>query len=411
MRPWSRNRALSRARGDALDKRQAAAAMQSARARKGSSSRWRLLLAGVLLAAMVCLPALWRQGERAMQTGADEPKPLPTQSITPVVATEAKPPQKSVPVEVAEVAKGPLTEQVTAIGSLRSDEAVVMSSEIAGRIKEIHFEEGAHVEKGAPLITLDDSVYQAELHDAEAKQLLARQNNDRMIELFSRKITSGSSKDAAESSLAVSNAAIELAKAHIEKTRIVAPFAGIVGLRQVSIGEYITPGQALIGLDAIEQIKVDFKVPEKYLPTVHNGQAIEIKVDAFPGQVFKGQVFAIDPRVDIEGRSIFIRARVPNQEQKLRPGQFARVMLIHEVKPDALTVPEAAIVPKGEDQFVFKIVDGKAQLAKVSIGTRRAGRVELVDGVAAGELVVTAGQLKIRDGAAVTVVPAQEPKA
>jgi membrane fusion protein, multidrug efflux system len=239
---------------------------------------------------------------------------------------------------------------------------------------------------------------------------LAEQSNERVTELFSRKITSASSKEAAESNLAVTDAAIELAKAHIEKTKIVAPFAGIVGLRQVSVGEYITPGQALIGLDAIEQIKVDFKMPEKYLPTVHNGQAIEIKVDAFPGQTFKGEVFAIDPRVDIEGRSIFIRARVPNQEQKLRPGQFARVILIHEVKPDALTVPETAIVPKGDDQFVFKIVDGKAQLAKVSIGTRRAGRVELVDGVTAGDLVVTAGQLKIRDGAAVTVFRCRSPR-
>jgi membrane fusion protein (multidrug efflux system) len=204
---------------------------------------------------------------------------------------------------------------------------------------------------------------------------------------------------------------MELAKAHIQKTKIVAPFAGIVGLRQVSVGEYITPGQALVGLDAIDPIKVDFKIPEKYLPTVHTGQSIEIKVDAYPNETFKGEVYAIDPRVDIEGRSIFIRARVPNDDRKLRPGQFARVTLIHEVKPDAHTVPEAAIVPKGEDQFVFKVVDGKAQLSRVSIGTRREGRVELVDGVAAGEIVITAGQLKIRDGAAVTVVPAQEPKA
>jgi membrane fusion protein, multidrug efflux system len=309
------------------------------------------------------------------------------------------------------VAKGPLTERVTAVGSIRSDESVVISSEIAGRIIDILFKEGRPVERGAPLITLDDSVYQAELHQAEAKRLLAEQSNQRVTELFTRKIASASSRDEAESNLAVSNAAMELAKAHIEKTKIVAPFAGIVGLRQVSVGEYITPGQALVGLDAIDPIKVDFKVPEKYLPTVHTGQSIEIKVDAYPNETFKGEVYAIDPRVDIEGRSIFIRARVPNDDQKLRPGQFARVTLIHEVKPDALTVPEAAIVPKGEDQFVFKVVDGKALLSRVSIGTRREGRVELVEGVAAGELVITAGQLKIRDGAAVTVVPAQEPKA
>lgn len=380
--------------------------MQDAHGRKGLSLRLRLLLVAVLLVFMVCLPVFWHSGERVVETIA------PTQLQSPIKPVSSKQaPQKSVLVEAAEVTKGPLTEQVTAVGSLRSDESVVVTSEIAGRINGIYFKEGTRVEQGAPLITLDDSVYQAELHEAEAKQRLAEQSNKRVTELFSRKFASASSKDEAESNLAVTNAATELAKARIEKTKIVAPFAGIVGLRQVSLGEYITPGQPLVGLDAIEQIKVDFKVPEKYLPTVHTGQAIEIKVDAFPGETFKGEVYAIDPRVDIEGRSVFIRARVPNEDEKLRPGQFARVSLIREVKPDALTVPEAAIVPKGEDQYVFKIVEGKAQLAKVSIGTRRAGRVELVDGVAAGELVVTAGQLKIRDGAAVTVVPAQEPKA
>ncbi len=385
--------------------------MGTARKRTRLSIGSRLLLAGLLLAVLVLAPVFWHPGGEAPQkldgpqlASLDKPSPPP-------LPAAPKPTDKIVPVEAAEVRKGPLTEQVTAVGSLRSDESVVISSEIAGRIEAIHFKEGTQVEKGAPLITLDDSVYQAELHQAQAKQKLAEQSNQRVTELFSRKFASGSSKDESESNLAVSNAAIELAQAQIDKTRLIAPFAGIVGLRQVSVGEYITPGLSLVGLDAISPIKVDFKVPEKYLPTVHNGQLIEIKVDAFPGETFKGSVYAIDPRVDIEGRSIFIRARVPNEDQKLRPGQFARVMLIHEVKPDALTVPEAAIVPKGEDQYVFKVVDGKAQLAKVSIGTRREGRVELVEGVAAGELVVTAGQLKIRDGAPVSVTQPQEPKA
>jgi membrane fusion protein (multidrug efflux system) len=385
--------------------------MEKASGKRGFSLGQRLALIGVLLVVLVLSPVFWHPVEQAMQSETPSPTKLAPEPVKPVAARDEKPAQKSVPVETAQVTKGPLTEQVTAVGSLRSDESVVISSEIAGRINEIHFKEGTPVEKGAPLITLDDSVYQAELHQAEAKRLLAEQSNQRVTELFSRKIASASTKEETDSNLAVANASTELAKAHIDKTRIVAPFAGIVGLRQVSVGEYITPGQPLVGLDAIEQIKVDFKVPEKYLPTVRTGQHIEIKVDAYPEQTFKGEVYAIDPRVDIEGRSIFIRARVPNDDQTLRPGQFARVTLIHEVKPDALTVPEAAIVPKGEDQYVFKVVDGKALLARVSIGTRREGRVELVDGVAAGELVITAGQLKIRDGAAVTVVPAQEPKA
>jgi membrane fusion protein, multidrug efflux system len=385
--------------------------MEKASGKNGFSLGRRFVLIGLLLAVMVVAPVFWHPVEEVMQSQAPRPTHLVTEPVKPSATKSDNAAQKSVPVEAAQVTKGPLTEQVTAVGSLRSDESVVISSEIAGRINEIHFKEGTPAEKGAPLITLDCSVYQAELHQAEAKRLLAEQSNQRVTELFSRKIAAASTKDEAESNLAVANAATELAKVHIEKTKIVAPFAGIVGLRQVSVGEYITPGQPLVGLDAIESIKVDFKVPEKYLPTVHTGQFIEIKVDAYPGQAFKGEVYAIDPRVDVEGRSLFIRARVPNVDQKLRPGQFARVTLIHQVKPDALTVPEAAIVPKGEDQYVFKVVAGKALLSRVSIGTRREGRVELVDGVAAGEVVITAGQLKIRDGSDVTVVPAQEPKA
>ncbi|HSA66096.1 MAG TPA: efflux RND transporter periplasmic adaptor subunit, partial [Methyloceanibacter sp.] len=231
--------------------------MQKASGKKGYSLGRRLVLIAVLLAVMILLPVVWHPAEEIMQSETAGPKDLATGPVKPVAAKTEKAPAKSVPVEAATVAKGPLTERVTAVGSLRSDESVVISSEIAGRIIDIHFKEGTPVERGAPLITLDDSVYQAELHQAEAKRLLAEQSNQRVTELFTRKIASASSRDEAESNLAVANAAMELARAQIEKTKIVAPFSGIVGLRQVSVGEYITPGQALVGLDAIDRIKVD----------------------------------------------------------------------------------------------------------------------------------------------------------
>ena len=316
-------------------------------------------------------------------------------------AEDSKP---AVPVEASKVVAAPLSEQVTAIGTLLSDEAVTISSEIAGRLKEIHFEEGQPVEKGALLFSLDNSVYRAQLDDASAKLKLAAQTNKRTSTLFSNKYATAQSADEAASNLAVNTAAVELARVQLDKTRITAPFAGIVGLRHVSAGEYITAGQALVNLEAIDPVKADFRVPEKFLPAIRVGQTIKIKVDAFPEDSFEGRVYAIDPRLDVAGRSLLVRAMVPNRDQRLRPGLFARVTVLLQLKEDALSVPEQAIVPQGESQFVFKIVDGKAKLTKVKIGTRREGRVEIVEGLAAGDQVVTAGQLKIRDGSPVTIV-------
>jgi membrane fusion protein (multidrug efflux system) len=320
------------------------------------------------------------------------------------LAQDAK--QAAVPVEAAQVVAAPLSEQVTAIGTLLSDEAVTISSEIAGRIKEIHFQEGYPVEKGAPLVTLDDSVYRAQLADAEAKLRLAEQTHKRTSQLFSSKYATAQSADESASNLAVGTAAVELARVQLEKAHIVAPFSGIVGLRSVSAGEYVTAGQALVNLEAIDPVKADFRVPEKFLSAIRVGQIIRLKLDAFPGESFEGKVYAIDPRLDVSGRSLLVRAVVPNADRRLRPGLFARVTVLLQLKEAALSVPEQAIMPQGDSQFVFKIVDGKVRLTKVVTGTRREGRVEIVDGLAAGDQVVTAGQLKIRDGVAVSVVGA-----
>ena len=196
---------------------------------------------------------------------------------------------RAVAVEAARSLPRRLSEQVTAIGTLLSDEAVTVSSEIPGRLKEIHFQEGQPVEKGAPLFTLDDSVYRAQLADAEAKLKLAEQTHKRTSQLFSSKYATAQSADEAASNLAVSTAAVELARVQLEKAHIAAPFSGIVGLRHVSVGEYITAGQALVNLEAIDPVKADFRVPEKFLPAIRVGQTIRIKVDAFPGRGLRGQ--------------------------------------------------------------------------------------------------------------------------
>ena len=311
---------------------------------------------------------------------------------------------QAVPVEAAKVIAAPMSEQVTAVGTLLSDESVTVSSEIPGRLKEIHFEEGQPVDKGAPLFTLDDSVYRAQLADAEAKLKLAEQTHQRASQLFKNKYATAQSVDEATSSLAVNTATVDLARVQLDKARIVAPFSGIVGLRHVSAGEYITSGQALVNLEAIDPVKADFRVPERFLPAIRVGQSIRIKVDAYPEDVFEGKVYAIDPRLDVAGRSLLVRALVPNKDQRLRPGLFARVTVLLQLKEDALSVPEQAIVPQGDAQYVFKIVNGKVMLTKVVTGTRREGRVEIVVGLSVGDEVVTAGQLKIRDGSAVSIV-------
>ena len=314
----------------------------------------------------------------------------------------ASPP--SVPVEAAKVETGPMSERIAAVGSLRSDEAVIVRSEVAGRVVGIGFEEGRAVEKGALLLKLDDSLNRAEVADAEARLELAKRNFSRTEELFGNQVATARSRDEARSSLDVGTATLELAKVRLEKTRLVAPFAGIVGLRLVSVGDYITVGQDLFNLEDIDPIKADFRVSERYLSAVRPGQAIEIGVDAYPGRVFKGEVFAIDPRIDAAGRSVVIRARISNQEKLLRPGLFARVTLILELKPDALTIPEQALMPRGEDQFVYRVIDGKVKQTKVTIGTRRDGRVEIIEGLGKDDVVVTAGHQKIRDGGAVRVL-------
>ncbi len=324
--------------------------------------------------------------------------------LTSSVFAQAPRGPQQVPVEAARATVGALAERVTGVGSLASNESVILRSEIAGRIVEIAFQEGQSVKKGDLLIRLDDSIYRAELAETEARLELAKRNFARTEELYSNQIATGRSRDEARSNLDVGTAAVELAKVRLAKTEITAPFEGITGLRQVSVGDYITVGQDMFNLEDIDPIKVDFRISERYLPAIRVGQRIQIAVDAYSGRSFDGEVYAIDPRIDEAGRSIVIRARVNNKENLLRPGLFARVDLVLELKPDALTVAEQAIVPRGAGQFVYRIEDGKAKEVEVKLGTRRGGRVEILDGLKLDDVVVTAGHQKIRDGASVTVI-------
>jgi membrane fusion protein (multidrug efflux system) len=186
--------------------------------------------------------------------------------------------------------------------------------------------------------------------------------------------------------------------------RIVAPFDGVVGIRGVSIGDYVKDGADLVNIEDIGVLKVDFRLPERYLTQVRSGQAVEVTADALPGGRYRGAVEAINPRVDANGRSLEVRARLSNSDGRLRPGMFARVRIIVGERANALLVPEEAIVPLGDDFFVYTVVDGKANRIRVKLGVRRDSQVELLEGVKAGDKVVTAGMRVQRDGQPVRIV-------
>lgn len=308
------------------------------------------------------------------------------------------------PVEAEVIKAQDVTQEIIAVGSLLSNESVVLKSEIAGRLARIRFNEGQPVAAGAPLFDLDDSVYRAESEQARAALTLSQRNHERAVELFGRKLISTRERDEAAAKLDVDKATVALAQAHLAKTHITAPFAGVVGLRAVSPGDYINPGQALAPLEQISTLKADFRLSEAALSAIQVGQTLALEVDAYPGQTFPGKVYAIDPRLAEETRSVGVRARVPNDKGKLRPGLFARVRLAIARHKDAIMVPEQAIVPQGDSQFVYVIEGGKATMRPVTIGLRQNGRAEILTGVAAGDTVITAGVQKIGPGAPVMAI-------
>lgn len=307
-------------------------------------------------------------------------------------------------VETVKVAAATFQDYVGAVGSLKSNESVILRPEIAGRISVIHFREGAAVAKGSVLVSLDASTQIAELRQAEANLALSEANYRRTEDLFQKRFVAERARDEAAANLKVLQAAVALARAKYEKTQLRAPFAGIVGIRNVSVGDYVKEGQDLINLEDISTLKVDFRLPESLFARLQRGQAIDVATDAMPGQTFKGAVDAIDPLLDASGRAVSVRARLPNQERKLRPGMFVRVRLAFGGERRGLAVPEQTLVPSGNDNFVFKVEEGKAQRAKVRIGQRRGTTVEIVEGLKEGDEVVTAGQLKLREGVSVRPV-------
>lgn len=327
----------------------------------------------------------------------------------PALAEEKSAPSKpqGMPVETVKVAVAPIKNELTATGTLYSNESVVITAEIAGKVTEIFFHEGQHVTTGQVLLKLDQSILTAERDRAQANFNLSQANIKRAELLLQEQAISERERDEAYAQWRLDDANLRLTEAQLAKTVIRAPFSGVLGLHRISVGEYLQPGEAIVTLDNLDPIKVDFRVPEVFAHQLKVGQKIEMKVDAVPGRAFAGDVYAIDPQIDINGRSVLLRAKAAQQGGPLRPGMFARVTLVLEERPRALMIPEEALIPKGAEQLVFKVVDGKVVAAVVTTGLRTRGQVEVVKGLAAGDTVITAGQIKVRPGMPVTPLPAR----
>lgn len=321
------------------------------------------------------------------------------------------PGEMQLPVEAVTVKAESLRAGLSTVGTLRADEAVVVRPEINGRLVEIHFKEGQRVKQGEPLFTLDPAVARASLNEALANLENARRANTRATDLGAQQLLSKSDVDTARAQLGVSQARVESARAQLDKTTIVAPFGGVIGLREVSVGEVVSPGQALVNLVRLDPMEVDFNLPENELGRVAVGQPVSVAVDAFPGESFHGEVAAIEPVIDINSRSAKLRASVVNADYRLRPGLFARITLgVGDADATAILIPEQALLQEGETRFVYVIRDGKAARATVTTGQRLPGRVAVVEGLKEGDQVITAGQGKpmMYEGAAVMVVPAAD---
>jgi membrane fusion protein (multidrug efflux system) len=336
------------------------------------------------------------------------PPPAQTkQAGTPAKGERAQ----SVAVEAATAISTTSSEDLRAIGTLQSDESVQISSEIAGRITEILLSEGAPAKAGDVLVRLDDALAVAEVDDAQARYNLAQGNLGRANSLAKSGNVTERARDEATTNAETARATLELAKVRLAKHTIRAPFSGIAGIRKVSPGAYIAAGDPIVNLEKIDTLKIDFKLPELFLAQVRTGQTVEITVDALPGRTFSGTIYAIDPHLDINGRALNIRARLDNRELVLRPGLFARVRVKGQVKRNVLVVPEAAIVPRGQDKIVYLVKDGQAREIKVTLGGRNNGLVEVLEGLAEDAMVVTAGQQMLKDGSRVEVVVGSTPGA
>ncbi len=293
---------------------------------------------------------------------------------------------------------------VEALGTARANESVNITAQQAQTVTSVKFEDGALVTKGQLLLELNSRAEKARLNELEINIKEAQRQLERIKGLAKQSAASEQLLDEQQARVEALLAQKEVAQANLQEYMVRAPFAGRLGVRQVSVGSLVRPGDTIATLDDLSLMKVDFSIAEKHLSSVQTGQRIFASSVAYPGVEFEGQITNIDSRIDPQTRSIQVRAQIPNENLKLRPGMLMQINLEKRVL-DALVVPESALVPEGESQFVF-VVNGESKAIKtvVGVGERKPGWVQVTSGLRAGQKVITQGTLRVRDGSSVKVL-------
>lgn len=316
------------------------------------------------------------------------------------------------PVEVASVEASIVRDQFQALGSIDSDELIDVVAEINARVVEMPFAEGQAVAAGHLLARLDDSEIRAQAMRAEAERDRARSDHERAQQLFERNAVSAKELEDASVDLRVAEADYEVASARLAKTRIRAPFAGLVGRRRISAGAYVSVGQQITELARVDQMRVTFAAPERFMGDLKVGVPVTIQTPAYPGETFRGRLSVVDPIVDPQTRTVQLVASVPNRDRRLKPGMSADVRVTLAQRASALMVPDEAVFAEGNQDFVYVVQpDSTVARAAVQLGTRDSAMVEVVSGIAAGARVVRAGHQKLYDGARVMPVTSGAPGA
>jgi len=297
----------------------------------------------------------------------------------------------AMPVEVAAAIRDTVVDAIAATGQIEAVQSVELRPEVDGRIVEILVREGQQVDAGTGLFKVDDAELKAQVARAEADRDVAQRNLERTKQLIVQNASSQADLERADAGYRSAQASYDLLKTRLDRTIVRAPFGGVVGRRLVSIGTYVNPQTPLITLQSVNPQHAAFNVPERYADRLRRGQLVSFHVAAIPGKNFSGEVVFVDPVVELPGRTILIKARVPNSEHELQAGMFIEARLATNIRPNAVVVPEDALLPTQGATFVWVVKDGKATQRQVTVGVRTAGWAEVQSGVEAGDQVVVGG--------------------
>jgi membrane fusion protein, multidrug efflux system len=305
------------------------------------------------------------------------------------------------PVEVAVARTDTVVDAIVATGQIEALQAIDLRPDVEGRIGEIMVREGSVVAAGTPLFKVDDAELRAQVARAEADRDLAQQSLARTRDLLDQKASSQAELEQADATARSTQAQLDLLRVRLERTVVRAPFSGIVGQRFVSLGDYVKTDDRLISLQTTSPQRAVFPVPERYAEQLKVGQQVTFQVAALPGREFVGRVDFVDPVVQLPGRTITVKALVPNPGRELQAGMFIEVRLATAVRPQAVVVPEDAVVPLQGSSYIWVVTDAKVTRRQVELGVRTPGFVEVTNGVEAGEQVVVGGQARLSEGAPV----------